>query len=194
MNAFDANAALPSGYRLAERMDLIRNRRLLRSIAGLSCGLMVLSILLGLCFQPAPILLLAGGLGPAAVRLAALCLSIACYIIAHEAVHGALMWSFSHCRPSFRFSLLYACAGSTCYFARNAYLCIALAPAVCWGVVLAILASFVPDEWFWVVWGVQITNISGSAGDLYVFFRMLQKPRSVLVHDTGTVITLYRQT
>ena len=69
---------------------------------------------------------------------------------------------------------------------------IALAPAVIFGVIFAVLALLLPD-WFWLVMIVQIANIAGSAGDFYCSWRMLRYPKDALIQDLGTGMKIYGQ-
>jgi hypothetical protein len=62
---------------------------------------------------------------------------------------------------------------------------------VLWGIVLAIVNPFVPTEWFWVVYLIQIANISGAAGDLYVTLKFSRLPGDILVRDYGVGMTVY---
>ena len=101
------------------------------------------------------------------------------------------MWYYSRKKPHFGLSFTYAYAGSDIYFAKKPYLVIALAPLVIWGVLLAVINLLIPASWFWVVWFIQLNNVCGAAGDLFVFFHMLKKPHTVLVQDTGTAMTVY---
>ena len=68
---------------------------------------------------------------------------------------------------------------------------IALAPIVLWGIVLAALNMLVPVEWFWVVYIIQIGNISGGTGDLYVTWKFSKMPDDILVHDSGIEMEVY---
>ena len=38
---------------------------------------------------------------------------------------------------------------------------------------------------------IQITNISGGAGDLYVTFKFSRMPSDILVQDSGVGMTVY---
>ena len=191
MSLLYAKEKLPQGSRLKERIDLLRNRRQLKRVMYISVAGVVIGILLGLTIgSPIP-LLISGGWHMAILRLLALIAGICLYIGGHEAVHGALMWLISRKKPRFGFKLMYAYAGSSVFFSKWAHFCIALAPLIFWGVFLLWIVRFLPPDWFWVVWGVQITNISGAAGDLYVAFRILPQPSRALIQDTGTVMTLY---
>lgn len=86
---------------------------------------------------------------------------------------------------------LYAWAGSSEYFGRRSYAVIALAPLAFWGAVLASLCAAVPAQWFWVLYLVQVANVSGAAGDLYITWKALHMPAEVLIQDTGTEMAFY---
>ena len=68
---------------------------------------------------------------------------------------------------------------------------VALAPVVLWGVVLLILGNLVPAAWFWVVYLIQIVNISGAMGDFFVTVRFSVLPAHILVFDRGVGMTVY---
>jgi len=183
-----AHTKLPQGYRLVTRFDLVHQRGQLRMVSALSLALLTVSILLGIALQPQDssffdrfflLKLLSAFAGAAA------------YIVLHEAVHGVLMWLISRKKPSFGFSLMYAYAGSQVYFGKSVYLLIAIAPVMLWTPLLWQLALLVPSGWFWAVWAVQALNLSGAAGDVYMFACMLRKPRTVLVQDSGTAMMVY---
>lgn len=103
------------------------------------------------------------------------------------------MWLLSREKPHFGFTLMYAYAGSEVYFGKAAYLIISVSPVLLWGVLLAVLTAALPTAWFWPLWMVQVLNISGSAGDFYVFFKILSKPGSVLIQDNGTAMRVYER-
>ena len=85
----------------------------------------------------------------------------------------------------------YAYAGSDDYYSKGAYIFIALAPVVLWGVVLLATNLFMPREWFWVVYFIQICNISGAAGDFFVTFKFSRMPSDILVKDYGVGMEVY---
>jgi hypothetical protein len=101
------------------------------------------------------------------------------------------MRAFSGVRPHYGFTGLYAYAGSDVYFSKRHYLRIALAPLVIWGILLAVLNALVPAGWFWVVYLIQIINISGAAGDLYVCVRFSKLPADILIQDTGVEMRVF---
>ena len=125
------------------------------------------------------------------IRMLTLLGLIAVYMILHELVHGMAMKICGTKKVKYGFTGLYAFAGSDDYYGKGSYLFIALAPVVLWGVVLAVVNCFVPAEWFWVVYLVQVINISGAAGDLYVTIRFSRLPKDILVKDVGVGMTVY---
>ncbi|MCI2113311.1 MAG: DUF3267 domain-containing protein [Ruminococcus sp.] len=97
-------------------------------------------------------------------------------------------------KVKYGFTGLYAFAGCEEYFSKKPYIVIALAPIVVWGVVLAAVCCFVPESWFWVVYFIQIMNLSGAAGDLYVTCKFSKFPKDILIKDTGLEMKVYSET
>lgn len=62
---------------------------------------------------------------------------------------------------------------------------------VLWGVVLAILAAVLPAEWYWSVQVVQLMNLSGAAGDMYVTWLLCRMPADILVQDDGVAMQVF---
>ena len=183
-------AQLPENYEELFSMDLTRDKKLFRLVNGLAIAIGVVMV-----FLPSiPIKTLfdmSEGLGPYALRFAVMLGGLFAYIVLHELVHGVCMKFFSGIKPRYGFSLGFAYAGSDAYFNKKSYIIIALAPVVLWGIVLAVLCNYVPENWFWVFYTIQITNISGAAGDFYVTWRFSKLPADILVNDTGVAMTVF---
>ncbi len=134
---------------------------------------------------------LKGGMGAYLLRFAVLLVLMVVYMVAHEWIHGVAMKYCGTKKVKYGFTGMYAFAGSDDYYNKKAYLFIALAPIVVWGVVLAIVNLLVPTSWFWIVYMLQISNISGAAGDLYVAVKFSQMPEDILIKDSGVGMTVY---
>lgn len=186
---------MPAGYAERYRLELQKDKKTAIRINLLALLIAVPLFVLGHFLVPITTMLpfvddaelLAGILGK--WLLAMLCIAV--YIVLHELVHGICMKAFGCPKVRYGLSLLYAYAGSETYFRKRPYLVIALAPVVVWGIVLLVLTCVAGDAWFWVVYLVQVQNISGAAGDLYVFFRFSRLPSDLLVQDTGMSMTVY---
>lgn len=125
------------------------------------------------------------------IRFAVLSVAMIAYMILHEAVHGVAMKICGTKKVKYGFTGLYAFAGSNDFYDKKSYIFIALAPVVLWGIVLLVINLFVPENWFWVVYFIQIFNISGAAGDFYVTAKFSKMPDDILISDSGVGMKVY---
>ena len=182
---------LPLGYRYAGALDFMRNRRHIKAMLILSLALIV---------GPAVVGLLAVPVGPSWRLMASrwymwpcLGLALVLYIPLHELVHGIAMFVLSGVKPVYGLKLPYAYAGSTAWFDRKSHIVTALAPVVFWGVALQIAITRLPQAWFWPLWIVQISNLSGSAGDIYTVWALARMKGDLLIQDTGVRMRIMRR-
>ena len=184
---------LPRGYRHVAYMDFVRNRKQLLIVNLSALIAMLLLFVLGLLTH--------------SIRDAwhamnarwwlwfALAGMLIAYIPLHELTHGAFMLALSHVKPKYGIRLTYAYAGSTVWFDRKSHIIIALAPVIIWGIALQALMAALPEHpWFWMLWAVQISNLSGSAGDIYCVVYLLGLKGDLLIQDTGTRMHIMRKT
>ena len=182
---------LPQGHRQILTIDLQKNKKLALMVNGLALLIAAAMIAVALPLVPIGSIFVNDDLRGILIKLAVMYGGMFVYIILHEAVHGIVMRRFSDAKVRFGFTGLYAYAGSDAYYCRKHYIIIALAPIVVWGVVRGILNVLVPEEWFYVVYMIQMTNVSGAAGDLYVSWKMSRLPADILVQDVGIAMTVY---
>lgn len=134
---------------------------------------------------------MSGGIVRYFLRLAALIVLMVLYMVLHELVHGIAMKLCGTKRVKYGFTGLYAFAGSEDYYDKKSYIFIALAPIVLWGTVLAAVNFFVPTEWFWIVYMIQLINISGAAGDLFAAVKFSRMPKNILIQDSGVSMRVF---
>ena len=182
---------LPQGHRQILTIDLQKNKKLALMVNGLALLIAAAMIAVALPLVPIGSIFVNDDLRGILIKLAVMYGGMFVYIILHEAVHGIVMRRFSDAKVRFGFTGLYAYAGSDAYYCRKHYIIIALAPIVVWGVVLGIVNVLVPEDWFYVVYMIQMTNISGAAGDLYVSWKMNRLPEDILIQDSGVAMTVY---
>lgn len=184
--------ALPDGYGEILAVDLQKNKKLsvIINVAALVIAA-VMAIPAHFIVPIGTLFDMSRGLGPYALRFGALMLGSVVYIVLHELVHGITMKLCGTKKIKYGFTGLYAFAGSDDYYSKKAYITVALAPVVVWGVVLAVLSALVPEAWFWVVYFIEISNISGAAGDFYVTARFSRLPDDILVGDYGVGMKVY---
>ena len=183
---------LPDGYSQIYEIDLQKNKKKMFLVNGIALLISVLMVV-SMCFY-IPITELFSfekGILQYFIRFAALFGLSIVYMVLHELVHGITMKLCGTKKVKYGFTGLYAFAGSDNYYDKKSYITIALAPVVLWGVVIAIINCFMPREWFWVVYFLQIMNISGAAGDMYVTFKFSKMPKDILVRDHGVGMKVY---
>ncbi len=189
-----AVSVLPEGYQELLAIDLQKNKKLALLVNGLAILIGVVMVVAMHFYLPIATLFYFEELGSYLLRFGVLILSFIAYMILHELVHGLAMKICGTKKVKYGFTGLYAFAGSEEYYDKKSYIFIALAPIVLWGAVLAVVNVFVSDDWFWVVYLVQVINISGAAGDLYVTLKFARLPKDILVRDCGVGMTVYSRT
>lgn len=191
--------ALPAGYRLDGKFDLVERKGLalwLNILGGVSIfAYAVIFGSLARALRPADAASMtqvevsgaqAWGL---LIRLVVLTVGM---LLLHEAVHGLAFRLFNGEWGTFAFKLLYAYAAAPdWYLPRNQYLVTALAPYLglsLLGVALMLVlpGAALPDLLYFL-----ILNAAGATGDLVIVAWMLRKPPDVLVNDYGDGLAVY---
>lgn len=189
MKAFES---LPQGYREILSVDLQKNKKLMLLVNGIAIVLAGLMLAVGIRLVPVSTLFdMSAGMGAYFARFGVLLVSLVLYMVLHELTHAAAMKLCGTKKVRFGFTGMYAFAGSDDYYPKLPYIAIALAPIVLLGIIIAVVNALVPESWFWVVYIVQITNISGAGGDLYVTLRFAALPGDILVRDYGVGMHIY---
>lgn len=176
--------SFPDGYKEIYKLDMQKDKKL---AFWLNFSSVVIALIMG--FIPAMLVGNPFSIPPLHWVLA-FALEIV-YIVLHELVHGIAMKCVGTKKVKYGFTGLYAFAGSADYYDKSSYITIALAPVVLWGIVLAVVQCFVPVEYFWIPWLVQISNIAGACGDAFVTAKFSKMPKDILVSDYGVGMTVY---
>ena len=187
-----AVSCLPEGYREICSIDLQKNKKTAVLVNGLALVIAALLAVPMCCIIPFSTLYeTESTLQGVGVKCGVMLAAVLAYMALHELVHGAAMKLCGTKKVKYGFTGLYAFAGSEEYYGKKTYIFIALAPIVFWGVVLAVINLLVPTDWFWVVYFVQIANLSGAAGDLFVSVKFSRMPRDILVQDYGVGMRVF---
>ena len=187
-----AVSELPSNYKEIFSVDLKKNKKIAVLINGAAAAVALIMIFVMRVFVPIETLRdLQLGENASLMRIVIFAVAVVGYVVLHELTHGVVMKIVGTKKVKYRFNGLYATAGSNDYYDKSSYILIALAPIVIWGIVLAIVNFIVPTEWFWIVYTVQVMNIGGAAGDMYVTIRFSRLPKDILVKDVGSSMTVY---
>ena len=183
---------LPDGFVEIYSIDLKKNKKAALIVNALAIIIGVALAIIGHFIVPITTLFsMDSGITMYMLRYLVLVISLILYIILHELVHGIAMKICGTKKVKYGFTGLYAFAGSNDYYDKISYIFIALAPIVVWGIILAVINIFVPAEWFWIVYFIQLSNLSGAAGDLYVTVKFSKMPRDILIFDYGVGMKVF---
>lgn len=183
---------LPEGYREIYYIDLQKNKIMAIIVNGLA--LVIAVLLAGLMDFIVPfdtMVNVEDEVRTVLIKFGVLIGSIIIYMVLHELVHGIAMKICGTKKVKYGFTGMYAFAGSEDFYDKKAYIFIALAPVVFWGIVLAVVNLIVPIDWFWIIYLIQIVNLSGAAGDLFVSVKFSRMPKDILIEDYGVGMTVY---
>ncbi len=185
---------LPEGYSAAYAVDLQKDKKLMLLVNAI--GLIIAAIMIVVAFLidiPFTLFDMSEGLLSYVLRFLVLIAGMAAYMVLHELVHGITMKLYGAKKINYGFTIMYAYAGSDWYFGKVPYIIIALAPVVMWGVVLGVICPLVDGDWFWIAYIIQIMNLSGAGGDIYVTCKFIREPKDILIKDTGVAMTVYKR-
>lgn len=180
---------LPQGYSFFDKIDLKNNKKQFWTVQGIC--LATIAVMLGIGWLIESPLKIENNT-ESIIGLVVLIVGFVLYIFAHEAVHGLFMYAFCKTKINYGFVGWAAYAGSSAYYDKKRYIIIALAPVVVWGMTFAVLNIFFHSGiWFWVIWFLQIGNVSGACGDFFCVYKTARYPKDILVNDTGLEMQIF---
>ena len=183
---------LPEGYKEFYSVDLQKDKKMSLLVNGIAFVIGLLMFIPMNFFVPISTLFsMENGKAEYMIKMLSIAVLTVIYMVLHELVHGISMKLCGTKKVKYGFTGMYAFAGSDDYYGKKPYIFIALAPVVLWGIVLAVINFCVPYEWIWVVYFLQIVNISGAAGDFFVTAKFSGFSEDILVKDHGVGMIVY---
>ncbi len=183
---------LPESYREIYSIDLQNDKKKLVIVNGSAIVIAVLLVISMNFIVPFYTMFnLENGINDMFKKYGIIIISMIAYTILHEFVHGIAMKICGTKKVKYGFTGLYAFAGSEDFYNKKSYIFIALAPIVLWGVILGIVNAFVPIGWFWLVYLIQVINLSCAAGDLFVTIKFSRLPKDILIQDSGVTMKVF---
>ena len=184
--------SLPEGYREICAIDLQKNKKMALFVNLLAIVIAaLLAIPMHYVVPISSLFSMENGMQSYMFRFAGMFVLLILYMVLHELVHGIAMKMCGTKKVKYGFTGMYAYATSNDFYDKKTYIFIALAPVVLWGIILTVVNMFVSLEWFWVVYFIQISNLSGAAGDLYVTVKFSRLPSDILIQDYGVGMTVF---
>lgn len=184
---------LPEGYSEIKRVNLQKDKKLAIFINVGALIIMIALFIIGNIIAPFHFetFMEPKNLLTLMAILFVVLLAIIAYMVTHELVHGIFFKKYSGKKAKYGFTGLYAYAGSEAYFSKRQYLIIGLAPVVLLGLIILLFNILFPEKWFWAIYVIQIVNLSGAAGDIYMAWLMSRLNEDVLIKDEGISMSIY---
>ena len=185
----------PQGYSSSAHINVYTDRQTYRRLNVISGLLGLMGVLLGWAWKSfAPLLaVIDGGMRRFVLFFLATVVGILVYRTLHGLLRAGRLYLLSGMPPFFRRTRGFFCVGSEAFLRRWQYLAVTLLPNVILGAALIVACCFIPDEWFWAVYGSVILNFAGPVGDYYTIGQVLRMPRSVLVRVSGVSLFAYTE-
>lgn len=175
---------LPEGYKEIRKVDLEKDKIALNIFAFI---IFIVMVVLGELIAPITFTV---DLKFIYFLILAIVLCII-YTIIHEAIHGYYMRKFSGKKAHYGLAGLCAYAGSYAYLNKKHYIIITLSPVVILGIILFIINVIVSQSYFWLIYFVQMANLTGAVGDFYITYLMSKMPDDTLTQDTGMSMIMF---
>ena len=178
------------GYKEVEKIDLVNNKKeaMLVNILGIVIVVVMMAFI--------PLMIKAGFVRSyrdnLLLSLIVFSVSLILYIPLHEIVHGAVLKCYTDEKLSFGWKFVYAyCGSKEAVVKRGEYYFVALAPLMVFSFVFIILMALNPSLSF--VWYLmEIMNVSGSIGDIYVSVKLQKKrEKNILITDSETDMSFW---
>lgn len=180
---FKAYNELPNNYQLISQIDMKKNKKEFLLINILALSLFFLSLFTLLYINKS-----------ISTDLIQLYIVVGCsiiYIVLHELVHALFFKFKNNVKVNYKFHGFAASAGVPgYYYQKKHYLIISLAPFMIFNLIIIPL-FLVNDYWFFILAFLLAIHISGCSGDLYVFIKLLFKPKTILIEDYGVGMNIY---
>ena len=178
------------GYRESYKIDLVNNKKEALLINVLSIVvLVIMALLIPLFFKTG---LIQFKKEDYFLSVVFFILSMILYIPLHEIVHGITLKCFTDERIKFGWKFVYAyCGSKEAVVKPKEYFLVALSPLLVFSLIfIALMAINRELSLLWYI--MEIMNVSGSLGDIYVTFRLWKdRDNDVLVSDSGTDMTIW---
>ena len=178
------------GYKEIEKIDLVNNKKeaMLVNILGL------VIVVIMIVFIPIliKVVLIRSFKDNLLLSLIVFSISLILYIPLHEIVHGVVLKCYTNEKLSFGWKFVYAyCGSKEAVVKRGEYYFVALAPLIVFSFVFVLLMALNPTLSF--VWYLmEIMNVSGSIGDIYVSVKLCKKKeKDILITDNGTDMSFW---
>ena len=108
-------------------------------------------------------------------------------LVIHESIHALFFYIYTGEKPVYGFKGVYGYAGSPGWYIRkNYYLIVSLSPFIIISFILTSVIVYFSPVYSAMIFIIIITHAAGCIGDIWVSIKLLNKPDSTYINDSGT--------
>lgn len=173
-----------------EIIDPKSDKKLWLRLNGAALAVAVVLVLLGCLYAPVTLVYNTAGIGMLLLRLLLLLIFTAAYFFAYEYIRAFAIEKISG-QKALRISdkpLVFTVPNRSLTFGE--YLKISFAPVLLLGALLLILMFVLPQRFFWQVYIIQMINLSGAVGDVYIAYKLYKTKEDVRIEYDGTGVII----
>ncbi len=181
----------PEGCQNKEIIDLKNDKKLRMYICGAAVAAAVVLTLLGCLYEPVSRLYDTAGIWHFLLRFVLLLASMAAYYYLYEYVRGLAIEKITGKKAIVLREKPFVYTSASRSLNPEEYLKISFAPVVLLGAALLLLMLILPAKLFWSVYIIQIINLAGSAGDVYVAYKLIKMKKDVRIDDDARTVAVW---
>lgn len=186
-----AQKCKPEDFNDKETLDLRADKKLRLSINGAALAAAAVLTLLGCLYVPVTRFFDAAGAWRLLLRFALLLVCMGVYFFLNEYIRRFMIEKVTgKAAQAVRKKPCVFTAPARCLTVKE-YLEVSFAPVLALGALLLLLTLIFPAKLFWQVYIIQMINLAGAAGEVYIAYKLIKMKKDARIEDDVTSITIW---
>lgn len=173
-----------------EIIDPKSDRQQWMRLNGTALAAAVVLALLGCIYAPVTLIYNTAGMGMLLLRFVLLLICAAAYFFAYEYIRAAAIEKISGEKAVKLPDKPLASAVPNRSLTFKEYLKTSFVPVLLLGAVLLIFMFILPVRFFWQVYIIQIINLAGAAGDVYIAYKLYKLKGAARIEYDGSAVII----
>ena len=186
-----AKKSKPEGFKNKETIDLRADKKLWLGINGAALAAAMVLVLLGCLYEPVTRFFDAAGAWRLLLRFVLLLVGMGVYFFLNEYIRRFMIEKLTGKAAQVVREKPCVFTAPTRSLTVKEYLKVSFVPVLALGALLLLLMLVLPEKLFWQVYIIQIINLVGAAGDVYIAYKLLRMKKDVRIEDDVTSITVW---
>ena len=186
-----AKKSKPEGFKNKETIDLRADKKLWLGINGAALAAAMVLVLLGCLYEPVTRFFDAAGGWMLLLRFVLLLVGMGVYFYMNEYIRRFMIEKLTGKAAQVVREKPCVFTAPTRSLTVKEYLKVSFVPVLALGALLLLLMLVLPEKLFWQVYIIQIINLAGAAGEVYIAYKLLKMKKDARIEDDVTSITVW---